>query len=157
VNPFELRLTLVASGPTPVDIAWQRYEHLDLWPTWSPQLRSVSTDPPLSTEPLPAGEAPSRDRAAEPARLRPGLTGRVHGPAGVWARFEVLSVDAAAMRWTWRVRRGPVVVQLEHQVESSADTNGSRTRLTLSGPAPVILGYAPVAWYALHRLVSLPA
>ena len=139
MNPFELELTLDAAGPTPVALAWQRYDDLDLWPTSSPLLRSVITD-----------------RAGETRRLATGLTGEVHGPLGVRAGFEVLSLDAAAMRWSWRVRRGPLVVQLEHRVESAPDGTGSRTWLTLRGPTPLILGYAPVAWLALHRLVSLP-
>lgn len=42
---LDLELTIHACGPVPVDTAWQRYDQLDLWPTWSPQLRYVSTDP----------------------------------------------------------------------------------------------------------------
>ncbi len=85
--------------------------------------------------------------------LAVGLTGQVHGPPGLWAAFTVLTVDGPAMRWSWQVRRGPVTVQLDHQVTGTPD--GSRTSLTLRGPGPLILGYVPVAWYALHRLVTL--
>jgi|tagenome__1003787_1003787.scaffolds.fasta_scaffold20712261_3 hypothetical protein len=139
VNLFELRLRLEASGPVPVASAWQRYARPALWPIWSPQLRSV--------------EISGGDSGQE---LAAGTTGRVHGPVGVWADFTVLSFDAAARSWSWRVRRGPLTVRLEHRVEARADEPGSRTTLVLQGLPPVVLGYAPIAWYALHRLVSLP-
>jgi len=139
VNPFDLRLRLEASGPVPVASAWQRYARPVLWPTWSPQLRSVEI----------TGGDPGEE-------LTSGATGRVHGPLGVSADFTVLSFDAAARSWSWRVRRGPLAVRLEHTVEARAGEPGSRTTLVLHGLPPVVLGYAPIAWYALHRLVNLP-
>ena len=139
VNPFDLRLRLEASGPVPVASAWQRYARPALWPSWSPQLRSVEI----------TGGDPGQELAA-------GTTGRVHGPVGVWADFTVLTFDAVARSWSWRVRRGPLAVRLEHTVEAREGEPGSRTTLVLHGLPPVVLGYAPIARYALHRLVSLP-
>jgi hypothetical protein len=141
IGLLDLEITIHASGPVPVATAWERYDRLDLWPTWSPQLRSVSTDPATGS------------RTQSHQQLSTGLTGRVHGPAGLWAQFTVLTLDAPAMSWSWQVRRGPLAVRLHHQVAGTPD--GSRTSLTLRGPGPVILGYVPAAWYALHRLVSL--
>jgi hypothetical protein len=136
-GPLELRLRIEAAGPVPVAPVWERYEIPRLWPTWSPQLRSV-------------------ELANGAERLAAGTTGRVHGPLGIWADFTVLSVDAAARRWSWLVRRGPLAVRLEHAVEARVGEPGSRTTLVLHGPAPVVVGYLPIAWYALHRLVTLP-
>lgn len=113
-------------------VAWERYARLELWPTWSPQLRRV--DPPK-------------------ARLVAGLAGRVHGPLGVSLDFVVEHVGERD--WRWMLSRGRLRLRLEHGVEATAA--GSRTWLVLRGPAPLVLGYAPVAWYALHRLVTLPA
>jgi hypothetical protein len=126
-----MRLRLAASGGVSAAVAWERYARLELWPTWSPQLRRV--DPP---------------RAA----LAGGLTGQVYGPLGVRADFVVDHVGDR--EWKWTVRRGPLRVRLEHGVEGTAC--GSRTWLVLRGPAVVVLGYAPVAKWALHRLVTLP-
>lgn len=128
-----MRMTLAATGPVRAPEAWARYEKPDRWPTWSPQLLRVE----------PAG-----------AVLATGLTGRVHGPLGVSADFTVTAVDAAARTWSWEVRRGPLRLRLEHGVQPAGA--GSLTWLVLWGPAPVLLGYAPPAFYALHRLVSLP-
>ena len=156
---LDLEITIQASGPVPASTAWERYDRLELWPTWSPQLRFVSTDPdPLTSvdddndDEDEEDEGPVR-RVQSRQRLSAGLNGRVHGPVGLWAQFTVLTLDVPAMRWSWQVRRGPLAVHLDHQVEGTAD--GSRTVLTLRGPAPVVLGYVPAAWYALHRLVSL--
>ena len=128
-----VELTIAASGTQPAGPAWERYARLELWPTWSPYLRRAE----------PAG-----------ARLSPGLTGRVFGPLGVRVRYVVDEVDEAERRWAWTVRAGPVRVALRHGVD--ATSSGSRTWLTLRGPAPVILAYAPLARWALHRLVSMP-
>ncbi len=63
----------------------------------------------------------------------------------------VTDVDEAAGRWSWRVRGGigPIAVSLtiEHLVgEGSAS-------LLVTGAAPVVLAYEPVARLALARLV----
>ena len=122
-----------ASGPVDPDVAWRRYQELALWPGWAPQVRAVECDAD---------------------RLAAGITGRVVGPLGVAVDFTVLSVDDAARRWSWQVRRWPLTLVLEHGVEPHG--TGTSTGLVLTGPLPVLAAYAPVAWYALHRLVTLP-
>ncbi len=86
-----------------------------------------------------------------PRRIAPGLRGVVVGPVGVQVPFEVLAVDEAAMTWTWRVRAASAELTLEHSV--TPDGDGCRTDLTITGPAPLVVGYAPVARFALTRLV----
>jgi hypothetical protein len=113
-------------------MAWSRYENLDLWPTWSPQVQEV----------IAAGR-----------RLAPGLTGLVVGPLGVRLPFEVLTVDTAAMKWTWHVRFGLVHATLDHSVRAAPD-GGCTTELVIDAPAYVVLAYRPVAAMALRRLVD---
>lgn len=125
-------LTLHAHGGVDPATAWHRYDELALWPRWAPHLRRVDADAPTLT----AG-------------------GRVRGPLGVTAGFAVVAVEPERRRWTWRVRSGPLVVLLEHGVDAPPGGTGSRTWLTMRGPYPVLLGYAPLAWWALHRLVTL--
>ncbi len=127
-----MRLRLAASGPVPPAVAWERFADLDRWASWAPHI--------VRAEPVGA-------------RLAAGLAGRVVGPLGLHADFVV---DAVGDReWRWTVRRGPLVVRLAHGVRPAG--RGSRSWLELAGPAPVVAGYAPLAWYALHRLVTLPA
>lgn len=131
-----MRLTIAAEGAADPALAWERYAVPALWPTWSPQIRSVE----CSTE-----------------RIAQGSTGTVHGPVGVHVTFEVLEVDEPGRSWVWRVR-GPLGVRLrlDHAVgaRGAAAGGGSRTTLRIHGLAPVVTAYAPVAWPALHRLVS---
>jgi len=137
---MRLSLTVRADGGADPDLVWERYARLDLWSTWSPQIRRVEPDG---------------------ARLSAGLQGLVHGPAGVAARFVVTAVDESARTWSWRVRPAlrtlvtlPVALDLEHAVQARA--GGSQTALTIAGPlraAPLMAGYAPVARLALQRLV----
>src|SRR6478609_8369018 len=93
-----MRATITASGGADPAVAWARYEHLDLWSTWSPQIQEV---------------------IAATQRISPGLNGLVVGPLGVRVPFEVLTVDAEAMEWTWHVRLGPVHATLDHVVRPS--------------------------------------
>lgn len=117
-------------GPAAV---WERYTEPARWTGWAPHLRAV--------------------RCADP-RLRVGTTGTVHGPLGVRARFRVTAVDERARTWAWSVRCGPVRVHLAHGVEPTPGASGTTTWLRLTGPAPVVLAYAPLARAALRRLVT---
>src|SRR6476660_10432244 len=125
-----MRATITASGGADPAVAWARYEHPDLWSTWSPQIQEVI--------------------AATP-RISPGLNGLVVGPLGVRVPFEVLTVDAEAMEWSWHVRFGPVDARLEHAVRAAP--GGCSTELVVDAPAVVVLGYRPLAALALRRLV----
>jgi hypothetical protein len=130
---FERTAGVAARGPVAPPEAWRRYAEIALWPAWSPQLRDVE---------------PSA------AVLGTGVSGRVVAPLGVWARFVVLDVDAAARRWSWRVERGPVTMTLHHGLDA-LDDGGTRAWLRIRGPAPLAAGYVGPAWLALHRLVTL--
>jgi hypothetical protein len=124
--------TLVqARGPADPDLVWERYARLDLWPTWSPQIRRVSST--------------AHDLAI-------GIEGTVYGPLGVHATFVVTSCVPEQQTWSWVVRSGRIVLTLEHAVHP--DPVGSRTTLRLRGPALVVFGYAPLTRPALNRLVS---
>ncbi len=124
-------MRVTASGPEDPATAWERYASLAAWPEWAGHIASVDAD----------GE-----------RLRPGLRGTVSGPLGLGVRFVVREVDEAARTWSWDVRTGPVRLRLDHDVAARAG-GGTTTGLDLEGPAPVVLGYAPVARLALARLV----
>ena len=127
-----------ASGPLPVDEAWERYADPDRWSSWAPHLRAVEI------------EASGVDR-----RLHPGLTGVVLGPVGVRAHFVVKAVDEAARRWSWEVRALGVTLQLLHTLDASPED--THAGLVLQGPLPVVLLYRPVARWALRRLVAVSA
>lgn len=122
---------LTARGAASPELAWERYDRIALWPTWSPQISGVETD-------------------AE--RIAVGVRGTVRALGGLGVAFTVLAVDHAARRWSWAVRLGPVSMTLHHEVH--ADQDGSGTSMLMEGLAPVVLAYAPVAWFALRRLVS---
>ena len=124
-------LTLHATGPVAPAEAWDRYLHPARWSSWAPQILGVDTD-------------------AE--QIAQGVTGRVRGPLGVTVPFVVDEVDDASQRWRWTVQVGPARMTLLHWVTSGPD-GGTTTGLRTTGPAPVVLGYAPLAGWALHRLV----
>lgn len=115
---------------TPAD-AWRRYEHIALWPTWSPQIRRVSADAP---------------------RIAVGVRGRVHLPGGLGLPFTVTAVDPVQHSWSWVVQLGPTALTLGHEVH--AEEGGSGTSTVMEGPDPVLLAYAPLAWVALRLLVA---
>lgn len=129
-------MRVAANGPVPPEEAWRRYEHLDRWAGWAPQISRVEADGEL---------------------LAPGVSGRVVGPGGVWVHFTVLTVEPQRLRWSWKVWRGPFAVRLEHGIDP-AGPGGSRSWIDLHAPLPLrplMLGYLPPAWYALHRHVTL--
>lgn len=121
-----------ARGDATPETAWARYADLDLWSSWSPQIRRV--------------EVPDGGRT-----LRAGLRGRVVSWAGPGVAFEVVSVDADARTWEWSVRLGPASVRMLHDVGASGE--GSSAGLRMSGPHLLLWGYAPLARLALGRLV----
>ncbi|MHB9757384.1 SRPBCC family protein [Streptomyces sp. BYX5S] len=125
-----MRLRLRVQGAADVDTVWRRYAEPALWSTWAAQIRSVETE----------------------GVLRAGMRGRVKPVVGPAVRFVVTDVDVEARAWAWRVRAGPVRMQLGHTVDRSG-VSGVSTRLTIEGPALVVLAYAPLARHALHRLV----
>jgi hypothetical protein len=127
-----LHRDVTVCGPRDPDDVWDRYVRPRRWPEWSPQIRSVQY--PAET-------------------LIPQTAGRIRGPAGLSARFRILDVttDGPARSWSWSVASGGVHLHLAHAVESTA--GGTRTRLSVRGPAPAVLLYLPFARLALHRLV----
>lgn len=153
-----MRLVLRARGAAAPRVAWERYADPGLWPTWSPQISAVDVD----------GAEPAR-----PPRLRAGLAGTaaglpVLGRPLLAVRFVVEDVDEAARRWVWTVepRRAAVGLprrlqrwarmRLVHAVTARPGARagaGSATTLEMTGPAPVLLGYALPAWVALRLLV----
>ncbi|MCV2491202.1 SRPBCC family protein [Geodermatophilus sp. YIM 151500] len=130
-------VTLHATGPVDPAEVWERYAVPARWPQWSPQITGVDT---------PA------------ARLRAGAGGRVRGPLGLAVPFVVATVDETDRRWSWQVDVGPVRLRLVHWVAPGPD-GGTTTGLRITGPAPLVVTYAPLARLALRRLVTadLPA
>lgn len=123
---------LNARGRRPAAEVWERYADPALWSSWSPQIRRVALD----------GGA---------RRIGAGVTGRVWSYAPIPVHFRVDAVEETARTWAWTVRLGPVRLHLEHGVEAGALK--TLTSLSLSGPTPVVLGYAPLARLALRNLV----
>ncbi len=124
-------LRLSATGPLAPEHAWARYTEPRRWSVWSPQIREV--DYPLAV-------------------VEPGTHGRVRGVGGVVAVFTVDEVDHATRTWSWSVRSGPLRVRLDHGVEEAA--GGSTAWAEVHALWPVVVGYAPVARWALGRLVT---
>lgn len=124
-----MQRSISVRGSASVETCWQRYADLDLWQTWSPQIRSV--------------QASSRE-------LAQGLRGIVHGPVGIQVAFEVLSVDPSARQWRWRVRPLGADVEMTHLL--GTDGQQSVATLIATGPAIVVLPYLPAAGLALGRL-----
>lgn len=126
-----MRRRIEVSGPVDVASAWERYEVLENWPRWSPQIRAVDADEP---------------------RLTPGMHGIVRGPVGIAVPFRIESVDAETHSWTWRVALAGMSATLHHDL--TAEGSGTRAGLTIEGPAAVALTYGPGARLALHRLCA---
>ncbi|MEJ2888940.1 SRPBCC family protein [Actinomycetospora aeridis] len=134
-----VQTTLRATGPLPADAAWERYADLDRWSHWAPQISGVTV------------------AAGQGRRLHAGLQGAVRAAGVVHVPFEVLAVDEVARTWSWRVRVGPITLHLDHGVEDpradDAPGVGARTWLRTTGPAVVVVPYAPLALIALHSLL----
>lgn len=126
-------VTIGAAGRLTVKEAWERYADLSLWPTWAPQISRVE---------------------ASGDRLGFGVTGSLFGPFDVpVADFVIEAVDERAHRWSWTVRRWPITLKLDHALIKQG--GGSATSLRIEGPLPVLVAYAPIARFALQRLVSM--
>ncbi len=123
-------VTLQASGSADPETAWARYLEPQGWPGWAPQITRVQ---------------------ASARRIAPDVTGRVYGPLWASVDFVIERVDESAKTWTWRVHRGPITLRLHHAVAPT--DRGSRASLGIEGPLPLVLGYAPLARFALSRLV----
>jgi hypothetical protein len=120
-------------GAAPVDEVWERYASPARWVEWAPHIRRVDTTAP---------------------RIAPGVRGRVHGPSGLAVDFVIGEVDEQRRTWAWDVRLSALRVHLRHGVEvDPADPAGTATWLRISGPAPAVVAYLPVARLALGRLV----
>ncbi|MQA36027.1 SRPBCC family protein [Modestobacter roseus] len=126
-------LTLHATGPVDPAEVWDRYLHPDRWSEWSPQISRVTSSAP---------------------RIAPGVAGRVHDPLGTSVGFVVGEVSEAGRRWAWQVTVGPTRLDLLHWVRPGPD-GGTTTGLRISGIAPLVVGYAPLALLALKRLVTV--
>jgi hypothetical protein len=126
-------LTLHATGPVDPAEAWDRYLHPARWAEWSPQIRRTD---------------------ATAARIAQGVSGRVHDPIGTSVPFVVDEVSDAGRRWAWQVVVGPTRLRLEHWISPGPD-GGSTAGLRISGFAPLVVGYAPLALLALKRLVTV--
>jgi hypothetical protein len=124
--------TIHQTGRADASTVWQRYLHPQRWPTWAPQIASV-------------------DCADE--SIRAGSTGVVHAVLGVQVPFAVIEVDSAAMRWSW-IARLPLGIELRFTHTVDAVAFGTTTGLAATGPAPIVLGYLPVAALALRRLTG---
>jgi hypothetical protein len=122
-------LTVRASGPATAPTVWEAYADPQRWPEWAPHIRRVDAI----------------------GRLRPGLEGHVISPVLARVNFSVTDVDAKGRRWSWDAVFGPFRLSFDHGVESRGA--GSDTWLTMHGPLPILVLYAPLARFALHRLV----
>ena len=126
-------LTLHATGPVGPAEVWDRYLRPARWPEWSPQISRVEATAP---------------------RIAQGVTGRVHDPLRTSVPFVVDEVSDAARWWSWQVTVGPTRLGLAHWVSAGPD-GGTTTGLRISGFAPLVLGYAPLALLAIKRLVTI--
>jgi hypothetical protein len=128
-----VKASVAASGPADPDTVWDRYVHPARWHEWSPQIVAVEyPDDTLST----------------------GRSGTVHGPCGVAVTFEILAIDTETRWWSWRVSVAGITLDMLHSVFPVVEVgSATRTTLEITGPAPIVLGYLPIARIALGRLV----
>lgn len=124
-------MLISVDGPAAPAEVWRRYTSPPAWPGWAPQIRYVDTpDDPISA----------------------GSRGVVHGPLLLRVPFEILDVDHATRRWSWRVGVGPVGLRMEHGVDDAP--TGSRVWVRIHAPSLLVLPYVPVARLALRRAVA---
>ncbi|MQA36266.1 SRPBCC family protein [Modestobacter roseus] len=126
-------LTLHATGPVDPAEVWDRYLHPARWSEWAPQIKKVDPSGP---------------------RITPGLSGRVYDPLRTSVGFVVDEVSEADRRWAWQVTVGPTRLGLLHWVSPAPD-GGTTAGLRITGFAPLVVGYAPLALLALKRLVTI--
>jgi hypothetical protein len=122
-------LTVRATGPATAPTVWEAYADPQRWKDWAPHIQQV----------------------VAVGRLRPGLEGQVGFPILPRVNFSVTDVDAKRRRWSWDAAFGPFQMSFDHGVEIRGA--GSGTWLTMHGPLPLLVLYAPLARLALHRLV----
>ncbi|MFJ6851078.1 polyketide cyclase/dehydrase [Streptomyces sp. NPDC091271] len=123
-------VTLRAEGRAAAEDVWLRYVTPARWPSWSPQIRAVRVNDEW---------------------IRPGTRGEIVSLFGVTAAFVVESVDEERWRWAWRVRLGPVLLRLRHEVLRLPGCTA--TTLRIEGPAVAVAAYAGPARWALGRLL----
>jgi hypothetical protein len=125
-----VRRTVTAESPASPEEAWSLLARPSRWPEWAPHIRGAwgLGDPEVQEGRLGAVR----------------LMGVVPVPAYVTA------VDPGRS-WTWRV--GPLT--LIHSVDPVG--GGSRVSMTLDGPAPIVLTYAPVVGALTRRLARVAA
>ncbi|WP_338749181.1 SRPBCC family protein [Janibacter alittae] len=118
------------TGTATVGTVWQRYVEPRLWPTWSPQIRSVEYDHP---------------------RLRSATKGVVRTFGGLGVPFTIEEVSSTEHTWRWRVEAFGLPLRLDHGVR--AHPRGCETWLEVTGPPVISRVYAQAATIALRRLV----
>lgn len=121
-------------GPMDPDTVWRRYHEPRWWSTWSPQICSVEYEHPT---------------------LCPGTEGVVRTFGGVGVAFMIDEVCTLDRTWTWRVVVLGLTLRMTHDVRPAGNA-GSRTWLTVTGPAVISRAYAWLATIALWRLVHVP-
>jgi hypothetical protein len=110
-------------GPRSAADVWEDYARIARWPTWSPQITSVTA----SAERIAAGELQDPVVRCGPLRIP----------------FTVLGVDESARTWTWRAAG----MTLDHGVLELP--GGCVT--TLRAPAPYRPVAWPALWRLTHR------
>ena len=108
-----------------------------------------------ATPPSPGGRSGrrrSRRVEASADRLAFGVRGTVYAVGILPLAFSVTSCRPEDRTWSWQVRLGPVTLDLDHAVFPAG--SGSRSTLSLAGPALVVMAYAPLARLALRRLCA---
>lgn len=84
-----------ARGPAAPEEVWDRYATIDRWPQWSPQISRVE---------------------ASSDRLALGVRGTVSVVGVLAVPFTVTSCRPDDRTWSWRVRLGPITLDLDHAV-----------------------------------------